>query len=352
MRDNSQPPPLVLGATIGSIALVILVWNMPDSWRMRLPYSDRDEFYIGFIFLPMVALIVSAVIAKLREAKKAETWSQTTARIVVSRVEAKHHQFPGSETTVTNVPVVEYEFTVNGQKWRGNRISIGEDAGGANLEATLARYKTGTTVTVYYDPKHPTDCVLERDVPKGFGPGCAAIALFFIGGAAAIYYLTTNASHLLANAAPNADAPVTIFAACFGLVMLLAFFGVRHMMKQATNWPYVSGKIEISTTESHRDTDNGPARIYYTPVVEYSYTFNGNRYRSRRINLSSTTSGSKAWAEKVAARYPKGRDVEVHYDPTNPSNAALENPTGMSWLILAVAAACFGIAIYTSGVFK
>ena len=145
---------------------------------------------------------------------------------------------------------------------------------------------------------------------------------------------------------------MTIFAACFGLVLLLAFFGIRHMKTVADKWPVVQGEVELSTTESHRDTDNGRTRTYYAPVVEYSYTVNGNIYRSRRINVSDTTSGSQAFAQKVATRYPEGNAVEVHYDPANPANAALENPTGVSWLILAVAAACFGIAIYTSGIFK
>jgi hypothetical protein len=43
-------------------------------------------------------------------------------------------------TRIVNVPMIEYEFSFNGQKYTGRRIGIGEDAGGSNIEATLARY--------------------------------------------------------------------------------------------------------------------------------------------------------------------------------------------------------------------
>ena len=72
---------------------------------------------------------------------------------------------------MTTNPRVEYEFSVGGRTWRGDRISIGEDTGGANTEATLRRYPVGATVSVYYDPGNPANCVLVRDIPAGFGKG-------------------------------------------------------------------------------------------------------------------------------------------------------------------------------------
>ena len=57
-------------------------------------------------------------------------------------------------------------------------------------------------------------------------------------------------------------------------------------------------------------------------------------------------------AEKIAARYPLGSIVDVHYDPANPENAALENTGNMAYVLLIAAAFCFVVAIYASGVFK
>jgi hypothetical protein len=86
---------------------------------------------------------------------------------------------------VKNVPAVEYEFSVSDRTYRGARIAIGDDSGGANIEATLARYPVNKNVTVYYEPADPNNCVLERDVPKGLASGCLAmlaIAAASVGG--------------------------------------------------------------------------------------------------------------------------------------------------------------------------
>ncbi len=99
-------------------------------------------------------------------------------------------------------------------------------------------------------------------------------------------------------------------------------------------------------------TKDGRTRTLYTAAVEYAYQVHGVDYHSRQINLGMTTSGSQSGAEKVAARYPQGAQVDVHYEPENPSNAALENPTGYTWLILGAAVFCFAVAAYASGVFK
>ena len=352
-RKSSEPPAWAVATVVASIALVSLVFWLADSgWRSALPFGNSDYFYIGLIFLPMVVLILAAVTSKLIEARRAARWTQTSGRIVRSGVEAQRHQFAGSPTTVTNVPAIEYEFTALGRKCRGTRISIGEDSGGANMEATLRRYPVGAVVSVYYDPADPTKCVLERDVPKGMAKGCAGITAIAAAVVFGIWYLTTNASRLLASYAPEAEAPVAIFAICFGLALLLFFFAGRRATKAASNWPFVRGKIVSSSIEAISKTENGRTRTTYSPAVEYAYRVNGADYRSRQIKLGITVFGSQTSAQKQAARYKPGSEVDVHYDPANPSNAALENPTGYNWFILAVALFCFAVAAHAIGVFK
>jgi hypothetical protein len=250
------------------------------------------------------------------------------------------------------MPLVEYEFSVAGQTWRGNRISIGEDSGGANTEATLQRYPIGAVVSVYYDPADPKKSVLERDIPKGFGKGLLAILVFLAVVAGVIYWLATAAPALLKSQLPNAEAPVTIFAACFGLLVLLFFIASWRRSRQAADWPVVRGTVVSSGFEKVKSTEDGRTSTSYTPAVEYSYRVNNVDYTSRQIKLGATVSASQAYAEKVAGRYPKGGPVDVHYDPANPSVAALENPSGFHWLLLAVALGCFGLAAYTAGLFK
>ncbi|MDF2117056.1 DUF3592 domain-containing protein [Roseiarcaceae bacterium H3SJ34-1] len=351
-RKSFAPPTWAVATVVGSIVLVGLVFSLAGSGlRDALPFGNSDYFYIGLIFLPMVVLILAAVTSKLIEARRAARWPQTSGRIVKSGVEVRRHQFPDSPVTVTNVPAVVYEFTALGRKCRGTRISIGEDSGGANLEATLRRYPVGAVVTVYYDPADPKNCVLERDVPDGMARGCAAMAAIATAVIFGIWYLTTHASRLLESYAPEAQAPAAIFAICFGLALLLFFFASRRTTRIAADWPFVRGKIVSSGTEAVRKMEDGRTNTYYSPAVEYAYRVNGADYRSRQINLGVTVSGSQVAAEKQAARYKPGSEVDVHYDPKNPSNAALENPTSYNWIILAAAAFCFVVAAHAIGLF-
>jgi len=348
---TGEPPTWAVAIVVASIAIVVLSTMLPV--RDYLPFGDSDFFYVGLIALPLVVLLVVAVLAKMLDVRRASTWSTAVGRIVRSDTEAHRHQSAGEATTVTTKPRVEYEFSVGGRAWRGDRISIGADTGGANTEATLRAYPVGATVSVYYDPGNPRNCVLVREVPKGFGKGLVILVAICAAIAVGIYYLATNGPRLLSDQLPNVDnAPLAIFAGCFGLVVLLFFIASYRLSRRATDWPLVRGKVLSSGSEQIRSTgDSGSTRKSYAPVVEYRYRVNDVDYVSRQIKLGWVLSSSQAYATKVSARYPKGSDVDVHYDPANPSNAALENPGGFYWLLLAVALVCFAIAARAAGFF-
>lgn len=351
-RDTSNPPTWALAIVVGTIGFVILTFN--SRWlRSLLPFGDSDFFIVGLIFLPMVVLVVVMIVVKLREARSASHWPQSTAKILKCSTQARHHQFSGEATTVTNVPVVEYEFTANGRTFRGNRISVGDDTGGAHTEATLTRFPVGATVPVFYDPADPTHCVLIRDgLPKGAGKGCAIALLVLAAIGAGLYFFAGSALKYLEDHLPNPDrAPFFLASTAFGLATLLFFVAARRNSKKAASWPSVRGTIVSSGIESYQKRENGRTTTYYTAAVEYAYQVHGIDYRSRQINLGVTTTGSQSGAEKVAGRYPQGAAVDVHYEPDNPSNAALENPTGYTWLLLGVALFCFAVAALAGGLF-
>jgi hypothetical protein len=161
-RGGGGPPPWALAVMAGIIGLVVLAFAIeqfsPGAVSDHVPYGGSPYFWPGLIFLPLVALAILAVASKLIEQRQARSWTQTSGRIVRSQVETKRHRFEGEAETVKNVPAVEYEFTVGDRTVRGVRIGVGDDAGGANIEATLARYPVGATVSVYYDPRDPTRC--------------------------------------------------------------------------------------------------------------------------------------------------------------------------------------------------
>jgi hypothetical protein len=250
------------------------------------------------------------------------------------------------------LPAVEYEFSVGGRKIRGNRISIGEDSGGANTAATLRRYTAGAAVTVYYDPANPKNCVLERGVPEGVGKGLAILVGFVVVFVGVVYWLVTGAPRLLEHHYPKANTPVVIFVASFGVLVLLFFIASWRLSRRAADWPLVRGTVLSSGTERIENRSNGRTMVTYTPVVEYGYRVNDVDYVSRQIKLGVATSASESYAAGVAARYPKDAVIDVHYDPANPANAALENPAGTRWVLLALAIALFALAAHQTGAFS
>ncbi len=163
-KSGDNPPTWAIAVVVGVIGLVGLIFGAEQmsrgAIRDHVPFGDSDLFWIGLIFLPMLALVLVAIASKTLELRRAKGWAQTTGRILSAKVEVRRHQFAGEPETVKNVPAVQYEFHVGARKVIGSRIGIGDDAA-ANPEATLKRYPAGANVTVYYDPRDPTQCVLD-----------------------------------------------------------------------------------------------------------------------------------------------------------------------------------------------
>jgi uncharacterized protein DUF3592 len=347
-KRSAEPPVWAVAAVIGSVGLIVVA-SLVRRW---LPFGNSDYFWISLIFLPMVVLVVAAIANKMIEVRRAAGWSTAVGRIVKSGTTAEHHRFAGEATTVKTMPDVEYEFSVGGRKIRGNRIGIGEDSGGANTEATLRHYTVGAAVTVYYDPANPKNCVLERGVPEGIGKGLAILGGVVVVFAGVVYWLVTAAPRLVEQLYPHANTPVVVFAGAFGALVLLFFIGSWRMSRRAADWPLVRGTVLSSGTERVQNRTDGRTTVTYTPVVEYGYRVNDVDYVSRQIKLGVAMSASESYATGVAARYPKDAVIDVHYDPANPSNAALENPTGTRWFLLALAVAMFALAAQQAGAFS
>lgn len=378
---TGEPPALAIATVVGTIIFVLLLYNFPilASW---LPFADSDYFWIGLIALPPVAMIAAMVISKTIDYRRAQSWTQTAATIVRSEMTVTHHRFPGEAETVKNAPAVEYEFTAGGRKYHGSRIGIGDDSGGENSAATLARYRKGAQVTVFYDPDDPRNCVLERGGPLAdvtFVSGSAAAAqaanvasaaggapqkvqvskrgcLFESAALIAIcyglYWMVTNGVTAIGTNFPKSNPEFVVFATCFGLAVLLFFTGYRRTLKQAQSWPSVQGAIVKSEVTAFTETEKGRTRTKHRAEIEYSYRVGDHDYSSTQLQLGLTSAGSKRSAEKTAGKYREGDTVTVHYDPANPGTAALATSTRPAWLLLGIALALFGVAVFGLGLTK
>lgn len=347
------PPQWALAAVAGIVASFALAASILSSIDLPAPFDHPGGLVMRLFGAMCVAIVLVIVVSKLWEAHRAAAWPQAAGRIVKSTVEARRHQFAGEATTVTNEPMVEYEYAVAGTTYRGTRISIGEDSGGANTDTTLARYPLAATVMVHYNPADPADCVLERDIPPGFSRGCSLLLVIGAIVVAGVYWLATGGTNLVAAHLPEgANAPLLVLTSAMGVAVLAFFLAGQRISKEAANWPVTRGTVVVSSTEIIHQTTQGRDQIVYAPVVEFTYQVHGREFRSRQVTLGAKLAGTRSFAEQIAARYPQGSSVEVHYDPADPSTAVLRVTSSASWLLLALALFCFGVAVQASGVLR
>jgi len=354
-EELSTGPTVVIVGILGCVALLYMFGQLEQGSTLRshLPYGNSGWFWVGLVILLALAVALVAIGSTYWELRQAASWSQAPGRIVRSEMVAERQRSGGDAEKIVNAPAIEYEFEAGGRTIRGSRISIGDDSGGEYSEATLARYPKGATVTVFYDPDDPRNCVLERAAPKDLTlAGCLAALGLLALLCVSVYVLAAHGPAFVRSHFPKAgNAEFAVFTFGFGLAALLFFLGMRRIAQQAAGWPTARGTVAHSGVESYRKTENGRTTTLYRPVVEYTYEVRGRSYRSNQIMLMAQTSGMQGYAEKIAGKYPAGSAVTVHYDPANPGNAALENPRGTVWFPLIIAVAAFALSVWQAGLF-
>jgi hypothetical protein len=94
---------------------------------------------------------------------------------------------------------------------------------------------------------------------------------------------------------------------------------------KAQAWPTTAGVV-IASEVVTRAMGNSTVLI---PVVTYRYEVAGAALESMGLRLGAPQFfNSKPKAEALAARYPVGSQVTVHYDPAAPATAALDPKVG------------------------
>jgi hypothetical protein len=111
-------------------------------------------------------------------------------------------------------------------------------------------------------------------------------------------------------------------------------FGIISSMEAfySRSWPNVEGIITLSQidtylSESNTESDTGniiKTTTMYHPQVSYNFQVNGQEYHGDVINLDDISTSDVQAAEKIIARYPKGKVVRIFYDPGRPEKAVLE----------------------------
>jgi hypothetical protein len=339
------------GTPRSAVFIAIGVGSLP-----LVPLIMPGWLFMALFAMAVPSMIAGAIVYKMRDVRRAARWPSAQARIVRSRLRAVHRQKADEATTVRNVPDIEYVFSVGGVEYRGNRIGIGDIAADSpQAEAALERYQVGRTGPVFYNPDNPKQAVLERDAPARPAAlyGIAA-GVMLIGLATVVTF--TRASAIVAWLQPwfppGAVVQGVLFFTAAGLLMTLFLVSSLRRSLASARWPTTTGKILSSIAEQHRalaSGGRGRTVAVWSPVVEYSYRAQGGDHHGCRVAFGGDVAGSRDLAEAIAARYPAGREVTVHFDPDNPSFAVLEPRVAFAWPTLVLTVVFFAAAWFLSG---
>jgi hypothetical protein len=310
---------------------------------------DLPWFVYAMLLAPL-GLILSAAIYKTLQVRAASDWPSTPGKVVTSNSELREVKVldsdreSGHRLEPRNFANIVYEYSVSGQTLRNNRVSIGEDLGNFEVAKTIARYPVGTIVMVYYNPLHPHQAVLERDLPRGLW-GCLGIATAIVlaivfGSAIGLHRLSEFFSARLAN--PQMSVPVVALAG-IGFVAALFALVLRQQAVLARKWPVVTGIIKLSGLDEYRAApDKGGRRgtRMYERKVSYSYRFNDVAYTNVHASFSSNSKTTSPWVLRLFGMdYQDGASVKVWVNPDNPSEATLDPRASFVWLLWMVALA-------------
>jgi hypothetical protein len=345
--------------------------------------------WIGAAVFGGVLLLATAV--KMREVWRARGWLTVPGRIVSSKVESRRRTGVGGKAgAMGNYPAVVYEYVVQGRKYTGKRLSIGEEVADAGVERTLGRYPKGAEVDVYYNPAKPQEAVLERDLPPNFGKAIGGLLAFIIGAAV---ILPIGFKEFTARISGYLDKPENApwVAFLLGLAAFTAMiaFALQRQQSRVKGWIATSGTILESAVEARMVDHTEPGagrdhRVIYRPRITYAYDVRGWRYQSDRVNFGGQTGGMMLgwlrrwlaggrepnekvvfidstggrgnpdnippWVALEAGKYAKGLPLNIYYDPENPAEAVLEKRFRAMPVLYLVALGLLLLALAAGGV--
>jgi hypothetical protein len=118
-----------------------------------------------------------------------------------------------------------------------------------------------------------------------------------------------------------------VFAAV-GLALLVA--GLRDVWKAARSkrWPRAPGTVVSAEELQHQrelpESAGGGTRLHYEARIHYEYSVGRVHIGSSVVRLGPTESSSEEQAQSTLARYLPGQQVQVAYNPQDPTESVLE----------------------------
>jgi hypothetical protein len=288
------------------------------------------KFFALLILAAFAGLLAFATIYKYFEVRIASRWPSVPGRVVSSKTVQRKAGAIGHEekdAELRNFAEVVYEYVVQGQSYRADRVSIGEDLGNYRVEETLAKYPAGAHVMVHYNPTKPSEAVLERELPDSAFRFMFLLIAGLVGiGLALIFGIERLIDALKFVTPAGGNMPLAAMLGFTGLFVLAIGAAMSSEAKATAAWSSTWGLVEESGIEEFQTYVGNGVKTRKRAKVVYSYAVNGNRYKSGRLAVRSWKASSNIGVLVSAAskKYPPGKPVEVFFNPANPAEAVLE----------------------------
>jgi hypothetical protein len=151
--------------------------------------------------LGIVSIVLLFAMMRSRgKVRVSQSWPAAEGRILHSM--AEYHR---SSESGAYYPIVNYEYSVNGQMYRSGQIRFGTRVGFGSssvVQRIVSRYPIGSSQAVYYNPDNPGEAVLERttggaNTLLGCLVGIFIIVIIFVGG---VLFVSVYGSQMLQQA--------------------------------------------------------------------------------------------------------------------------------------------------------
>ncbi|HNB21224.1 MAG TPA: DUF3592 domain-containing protein [Candidatus Melainabacteria bacterium] len=153
-------------------------------------FRDWGPLLGGLIMMGAVYLMMSQFVY-VQQAHSSRTWAPVDAQVVTfNSAIASGAKYDAIDELLTKIflpeyfgrPKIAFIFTVNGVTYAGVNYTWTIDPLGPNEEEIKREHPLGSTITAYYDPANPKDCVIQT----GFGPHfyivvIGAVVIFCLG---------------------------------------------------------------------------------------------------------------------------------------------------------------------------
>ena len=139
------------------------------------------QFWVSVVLLAAGTGIALLALLLLQGARDMSSWPTVTGTVVTSEIETRSSRGANDGGGSTFIPMVVYEYAVDGTGHTASRISLKDEEfdEAASAWKVANKYPVGSEIVVRYSPDNPSVSLLETQAPLG---GVLVLALGFIVG--------------------------------------------------------------------------------------------------------------------------------------------------------------------------